>query len=226
MKNLIKKIPVLRSLAELVYFAFIEPRKSFPGSEEYWKKRYQSGETSGAGSYHQFAEFKAEVLNGFVQNRQIKTIIEYGCGDGNQLRLADYPSYIGFDVSPEALSQCRNAFPGDATRTFKLMDAYAGEKAELTLSLDVIYHVIEDDRFFSYMNRLFDSSTRYVIIYSSDTDQQARVQAAHVRHRNFSKWIKQNKAKWRLIQHIPNRYARTKDARKGSFADFYIYERT
>jgi len=225
MKNLIKKIPILRSMARVVYFTFIEPFKSFPGSEDYWKQRYKSGGTSGAGSCHKLAEFKADVLNGFVREKQIRTIIEYGCGDGSQLRLSECPSYIGFDVSSEAISQCKHIFSDDKTKTFKLMGQYANETAELTLSLDVIYHLIEDSVFFVYMKRLFGSSTRFVIIYSSNTEKQERLQANHVRHRKFSKWIEQNKPGWKLIQHIPNRYPYTGDELKGSFADFYAYEK-
>jgi len=224
-KNFIKKTPALRSITRVVYYTFIAPFKSFSGSENYWKQRYKSGGTSGAGSYFKFAKFKAEVLNGFVRDKQIGTIIDYGCGDGNQLKLSKYPSYIGFDVSPESISQCENIFSNDETKTFKLMDEYANETAELTLSLDVIYHLIEDDVFFNYMKRLFDSSTRFVIIYSSNTDKQAKLQAAHVKHRKFSKWIEQNKPEWKLIQHIPNRYPYTGNKQKGSFADFYIYEK-
>jgi len=128
-------------------------------------------------------------------------------------------------VSPEAISQCENIFSNDETKTFKLMDGYANETAELTLSLDVIYHLIEDNVFFTYMKRLFDSSTKFVIVYSSNTDKRARLQAAHVRERMFSKWIEQHKSEWKLIQHIPNRYPYTGDEQKGSFADFYIYEK-
>ena len=157
MKYWIKKIPILRSIARIVYFTFIAPLKSFPGSENYWKQRYKSGGNSGAGSYHKLAEFKAQVLNSFVRDKQISSIIEYGCGDGNQLRLSEYPSYIGLDVSPEAISQCKNIFSNDETKTFKLMDEYANELAELTLSLDVIFHLVEDNVFFTYMEQLFDS---------------------------------------------------------------------
>ena len=225
MKKIIKKIPSLRSIARFFYHTFISPFKSFPGSEDYWKQRYKSGGTSGAGSYSNFSKFKAKILNSFVSDKHIRTIIEYGCGDGNQLRLSEYPSYIGFDVSQEAISQCENIFSNDDTKILKLMDAYANETAELTLSLDVIYHLIEDNVFHDYMKRLFDSSTKFVIIYSSNIDKQARLQAAHVKHRKFSKWIEQNKPEWKLIQHIPNRYPSTNFGLEGSSADFYIYEK-
>jgi len=160
-----------------------------------------------------------------VRNNQIRTIIEYGCGDGNQLILSQYQSYIGFDISQEAILHCELLFAEDESKTFKLIEAYANEKAELTLSLDVIYHLIEDSVFYAYMNRLFDSSTKYVIIYSSDFDKQERLQAAHVKHRKFTKWVENNKLDWKLIQHIQNRYPYSEDKYNGSFADFYVYER-
>ena len=225
MKYWIKKIPILRSIARIVYFTFIAPLKSFPGSENYWKQRYKSGGNSGAGSYNKLAEFKAQVLNSFVIDKQISSIIEYGCGDGNQLRLSEYPSYIGLDVSPEAISQCKNIFSNDETKTFKLMDEYANELAELTLSLDVIFHLVEDNVFFIYMEQLFDSSSKFVIIYSSNTEKQSSFQAAHVKHRQFSKWIENNKPEWNLIKHIPNKYPYTGEDQAGSLVDFYIYEK-
>jgi len=225
MKTVIKKLPVIRTIARAVYFALVSPFRSFPGSDEYWKQRYRSGGASGAGSSRKLAEFKAEVLNGFVADRQIKTVAEYGCGDGGQLRLSKYPSYVGFDVSPEAISQCKNIFANDETKTFKLIEEYADERAELTLSLDVIFHLTEEDVFLAHMERLFGSSERFVIIYSSNTDKQARFQAPHVRHREFTKWV-ERRPEWRLMQHVPNRYPYAGDEQVGSFADFYIYEKT
>jgi len=222
---LIQSIPVLRSIAEAVYFSIIAPFKSFPGSEEYWRRRYRSGGNSGAGSSRKLGAFKAEVLNSFVSDKQIRTVIEYGCGDGSQLRLAEYRSYMGLDVSPDAIAQCRKIFSGDESKTFKLMDEYTNETAQLTLSLDVVYHLVEDSIFNAYMNRLFDSSTDFVIIYSSNTDKQEIFQAAHIKHRKFTQWIEQNRPEWRLIEHIPNRYAYDGNEQDGSFADFYLYKK-
>ncbi len=36
------------------------------------------GKNSGAGSYNELAEFKANVLNDFVRENDIQTVIEYG----------------------------------------------------------------------------------------------------------------------------------------------------
>lgn len=225
MKELINRIPILRSLARFAYFTFVIPFKKFPGSDDYWKERYRSGGNSGPGSYSRHARYKAEILNEFVKARNVKTIIEYGCGDGNQLRSSAYPSYVGFDVSPEAIALCRNIFSGDSTKTFKLVEEYTDEKADLTMSLDVVYHLTEDDVFSTYMQLLFDSATRYVIVYSSNTDTQEKYLAPHLKHRAFSKWIEQHKPDWQLLKHIPNESPFTGDNVATTFAEFYIYEK-
>jgi SAM-dependent methyltransferase len=225
MKQIIKKIPGVNSIAGAIYRRWINYPKPFVGSKNYWIDRYDSGGNSGAGSYNNLAEFKAEKINEFVRKNNIKTIIEYGCGDGNQLKLAEYLSYIGFDVSPKALSMCKEEFMNDSTKIFKLMGNYLNETAQLTLSLDVIYHLIEDSIFTEYMNRLFDSSEQFVIIYASDTDVNPVGTAAHVKQRNFSKWVKGMKSEWKLIQHIPNRYPFNDNDKTGSFAEFFIYEK-
>ena len=85
----------------------------FPGSKQYWIERYEAGRTSGAGSYNELAEFKAEIINAFVVDHGIQTVMDFGCGDGNQLQLANYPDYTGFDVSPRAVDLCRNIFSSD-----------------------------------------------------------------------------------------------------------------
>lgn len=225
MKQIIKKIPVIGPVARRIYRTWANPPKPFEGSEDYWNNRYETGGKSGDGSYNQLAEFKAEILNTFVSDNRITSIIEYGCGDGNQLRLAQYPKYIGFDVSSNAIDRCQKSFSRDRTKTFKLMESYGREIAELTLSLDVIYHLVEDSVFADYMDRLFDSSEKFVIIYSSNTDDNPEGTAAHVRHRNFSKWIKEHKKEWELIKCIPNKYLYNGDTKTGSFADFYLYSK-
>lgn len=195
----------------------------FPGSATYWEKRYSAGGNSGVGSYALFAEFKADVLNGFVARNQVQTVIEFGCGDGNQLSLAKYPTYLGFDVSSTAISKCQERFMSDGHKSFRLMSEYKGETADLALSLDVIFHLVEDDVFEKYMGTLFGAANRYVIVYASDFEDSRGYDGPHVRHRKVTRWIRENLPGWNLVEHIPNRYPYRGDYRKGSFAEFFIY---
>jgi len=200
--------------------------RPFPGSQRYWIERYATGRNSGPGSYGELAEFKAEVLNDFVRTHDVKSVIEFGCGDGNQLRLASYPRYAGLDVSPQAVARCRETFRCDPTKTFKHVDDYAGERADLALSLDVVFHLVEDKVFAAYMTRLFASAERFVIVYSSNTDERPPGTAPHVRHRKFTRWVDEAAPGWKLVRHIPNRYPCDMATDRGSFADFFFFART
>ena len=156
-------------------------------------------------------------------------VVEWGSGDGNQILLANYKKYLGFDVSLTATNLCKKKFKNDPTKNF----VWSGEKGfknnikgDLALSLDVIYHLIEDDVFNSYMNMLFDSSKKYVIIYSCNNEKIYNVKAVHVHCRKFTNWINENKKDWKLIQYIKNRFPYKKENQKHtSFSDFYIYEK-
>ena len=59
-------------------------RKKFYSSK-YWENRYKAGGNSGSGSYSNLAIFKAEIINSFVKDNKIESVIEFGCGDGQQL---------------------------------------------------------------------------------------------------------------------------------------------
>jgi SAM-dependent methyltransferase len=199
--------------------------RRFKGSATYWDSTYREGGNSGPGSYGRLAEFKAAVLNGFVERNSIKTVIELGCGDGAQLARAWYSSYVGVDVSPNAVALCRTRFANDTTKRFFLLgntDGYAGTY-DLVLSLDVIFHLIEDAAFDNYMRSLFAVAGRYVIIYASNVD---RAPMGHVRHRRFTDWIEANAPAWIQIDFIKNRYPFDPRRRDDtSYADFHIFSR-
>jgi hypothetical protein len=199
-------------------------KKTFDNSSDYWKDRYSSGGNSGAGSYGKLAIFKAVFLNDFVAENKIKTIIEFGSGDGNQLTLAEYPSYIGFDISPKAISLCQKLFKDDSTKQFLELDKYKSHHAELSMSLDVIFHLVEDSIFHDYMTQLFSSSQKYVVIFSSNTNKNKENPDPHVRHRKFTDWIEVNQNNWVLLSHIKNQHPFNGNNKTGSFADFYIFK--
>jgi SAM-dependent methyltransferase len=225
MKTLVKGIPVVGPLTRRIYRTWIHSIRPFENSASYWEYRYRDGGNSGDGSYGKLARFKADVLNKFVREQEIKNVIEYGCGDGNQLALAEYSSYTGFDVSEAAVTRCRDLFRDDPTKAFRLVRNYCGETAQLTLSLDVIFHLVENDNYLEYIRRLFDSSEQYVAIYSSNKNEPIGKYSPHVRHRCFTDWIQQSRANWKLHSYVPNKFPFTGNTKTGSFGDFYLFEK-
>lgn len=197
-------------------------------SRAFWEARYQSGGTSGPGSYGRLAEFKISTINSVIQERQIASILDMGCGDGNQIaQLADV-DYLGVDVSQDAVNHCRQAYKGAHNRCFLARDELSDETAEMTMSLDVVYHLVEDPIFEVYMTDLFDRSEKFVLIYSSDFDQLCLSPIArpvHVRHRAFSDWVSAHRPDWKLQSRIDNPYKKKSSgsSQNVSFADFYLY---
>lgn len=225
-KKIIKRTPIIGIIVKRIVKKLRQV--TFSGSQEYWEARYRRGGTSGDGSYGKLAEFKAEVVNLFVKDHEIHSVLEFGCGDGNQIALANYPAYIGLDVSKTSIKLCEGRFKKDDTKKFSLYEPnnfdHTRFKSELTLSLDVIYHLVEDNVFETYMKHLFSTAEKFVIIYSSDTDVNS-FESPHIKHRRFSKWVKENFPEWKLIQKIPNKYPFTGDTINESWADFFIYEK-
>ena len=201
-------------------------RWRFRSSQDYWDQRYRHGGTSGSGSSGHLARFKAGVLDAFVAEHDIAPVVEWGGGDGEQLALAHYPSYVGVDVSPTAIAACRARFADDPTKAFTTV-ASTVPQCELALSLDVTYHLVEDEVFASYIRDVFASATRFVILYTSDTGrfEPAHEPVPHIRHRPVGAHVAAHFPEWSLRERIANAHPYDGDPETSSFADFSVYER-
>lgn len=216
-KKLIRPLPGVRNVS------LLRQRLSFLGSQEYWEANYAHGGTSGGGSYGTLACAKAEFLNTFVQGHDVMSVTEFGCGDGHQLSLANYGRYVGLDVSRAAIAMCKHSFRVDQSKSFFLYD---GEcfvdnarlfAADLAISLDVVYHLVEDSIFELYMRNLFAAGLKYVIIYS--TNKTISHTAPHVRHRHFTPWVDINCPEWKLLRVIVGPDSGP------AHADFFVYRK-
>jgi len=146
----------------------------------WWDGWYETGHGSGPGSLGALGSWKAAFVDQFVAEHDIKSVIEWGCGDGSQLSLAHYPDYTGYDVSEVALDLCRAMFKDDPTKRF-VADA-TGLRAELALSLDVAYHLVDQDVYDRHIKDLFASATRYVVLYT--TPDHTMDAPDHILHRD------------------------------------------
>lgn len=191
---------------------------------DYWDRRYRTGGNSGSGSRGELAAHKAAVVNDLISRYDIKTVSELGCGDGSQAGLlSPGVEYRGYDVSKEAIRLCHRKFAGSPRKIFTVYNSTFGRlrpMAELTLSLDVIYHILDDSDFHGYMMDLFTAATKLVAIYSSNTEDQPIGHAAsHVRHRVFTDWIDANASDWLLWERTPQPWPEL------SSASFFVYSR-
>ncbi|THV33593.1 methyltransferase domain-containing protein [Glycomyces buryatensis] len=226
----VQAIPVVGPALARTVIAVRDGR--FPGSAQYWEQRYARGGGSGEGSRGMLAESKAKVLNRLVAEQRFESVIEFGCGDGDQLALADYPRYLGLDVSPTTLRRTIARFTDDPSKSFALYDpeCFADRAglvtADLALSLDVIYHLVEDHVYELHLRHVFAAARRQVVLFTSDADDPcvAGTFAPHVRHRPVARDVAERFPEWRLRERIENPHAYRKVGPSGSFADYFVYE--
>jgi 2-polyprenyl-3-methyl-5-hydroxy-6-metoxy-1,4-benzoquinol methylase len=221
MKNDLNTLNIQKTINKLIELGHLREKNVTFDSDEYWEARYKNHGSSGDGSYGNKAEFKGKIITDFINQRQIETIIDYGVGDGNQLKYINTTNkhYIGLDVSSTAVNLCREKFKDDSSKIFQtIADFNFSKKADLAISLDVIFHLVDDSIYASYMEHLFEMSQKYVIIHSVDNDYN---EAQHVKFRKFTPYIEQNFNQWKLIDLIPNGLW---TGLPGQMA-FYIYEK-
>lgn len=182
-------------------------------SRDYWINRYKANiSASGVGSYGVYANYKAQIINTFIIENNIKNMCELGCGDGNQLSLFIPITYYGYDISSEVVEYNKKRF--NDKKHFFSTDFKEFNLAffDLTLSLDVIFHLIEDEVYYEYMKNLFELSDKFVIIYSPNENRNVNI---HVKYRMFSNEVPAN---FKLLKKIDNPL-------KGNNtqSDFFIY---
>lgn len=191
-------------------------------SSKYWEERYVNGGNSGNGSYGMLANYKKDFINNFILKNNIKSLLEYGCGDCNQLNLIECDNIIGVDVSKEAIELCNKKIPNHKFFTINKNESLSEVKIDLVLSLDVLYHLIEDDVYENYITNLVSLNSDYIIIYSCNFEDDGNY-AKHVKPRNFTKHpsITEN---YDLIHFEKNKYnEKQNDMNLYSNSDWFIY---
>lgn len=197
-------------------------------SGDYWQGRYTSGGNSGAGSYDQLASYKAAFINERTERYNLRSITELGCGDGNQLGMFTVGKYTGLDVARAAVERCKMLYRGVQGRRFALYKPGKTDPlkfmADASLSLDVLYHLIEEDVYEQHLTDLFAIGKRYVIIYAWNKDAADLKLPVHVLPRKFTDYISEHFAEWELIEHEKNPFpASSFGQEKGSNAEFFVY---
>ena len=190
-------------------------------STNYWIDRYEKGQTSGNGSYGFLADYKSDFINNYIVENNIKSLVEYGCGDGNQLNLIKCDKVFGLDVSKKAIEKCQLLMPD---RKFICLsdENFIDEKTDLLLSLDVIYHLIEDSIYEKYIENIVNHGSEHLIIYSANYEDSTEAFAQHVKPRKFTE-DKKLTERYELKTFVKNKYP-SKNHKKGSFSDWYIFK--
>ena len=175
-------------------------------SKQFWEDRYSQGGNSGGGSYGNSATLKATIINDIIKRYKIKSINDHGHGDGNNIALLEgYDQYTGYDVSKTARDICIHKFKDHTAKRFISRETMF-KKADLALSLDVLYHLVEEKVYTSYLKKLFSKCT-YVLIYAQDFDGDVSL---HCRSRKFTTYIEETFPDYKLIETINGYHSKVK----------------
>lgn len=152
---------------------------------EYWRRRYEGGGTSGAGSRGPEAEAKARLLQAVIlglggELGRLPRVVDLGAGDGYVIEQVQAPmAYFPYDPARGDVRFPEGPF-------------------DLALSLDVLHHLVDDAEYRLYLLGLFGPFTDRVLVWGSDREVPGT--APHVRHRRWSVDVPRA---WRLVDHSP-----------------------
>lgn len=148
----------------------------------YWDARYLDRRGPGWGSGPGFLEAKAGAVNDLVRDLDATRTLDLGCGDGRVARLLEVPGYLGLDPSREAVRLARRRCPHLEFRL--LRGRHLPDRWDLTLSLDVVQHLVEDRAYLRHLE-LVCSSVRWAIVHAPDRDPNP-LSAPHVCYRRWT----------------------------------------
>lgn len=128
---------------------------------EYWEERYSGGRTSGAGSVGKLREWKWKIIDGVVG--PLGGVVDVSCGDLSFWENRDCEKYIGIDVSETVISQDRVRRP-----SWRFVCAPAeikqNIKGETVLCMDVLFHIMDDDKYDCILSNLVSYSTHWIVV--------------------------------------------------------------
>ncbi|MBI1388758.1 MAG: methyltransferase domain-containing protein [bacterium] len=170
-------------------------------ASQFWDQRYAAGGDSGSGSKGVLGQFKSAYVTAVIRHFQIKSIVDFGCGDGTQVAQLPVEQYYGLDVSPSVVERCRAMYADRPGFRFDALPEATLERYDMAMSLDVLYHVVEPDEYEAYLRRAFGHST-YTLFYINREAQPST--APHILFRDHLSEIKQRGFATRLIEQEQN----------------------
>jgi 2-polyprenyl-3-methyl-5-hydroxy-6-metoxy-1,4-benzoquinol methylase len=137
--------------------------EAFPNAT-FWEWRYRTNPTlgSGLGSRGKALSEKRDLLVSLIDVLHPASVLDVGCGDGEATKGMSLPSYVGLDLSLEAIHRAQLGNPTGDYRVGTLADHAVD--ADLTLCLDVLIHQAEMATYVDLVDRLLRSAKKALLI--------------------------------------------------------------
>jgi len=158
----------------------------------YWEARYRDGGCSGKGSRGAEALAKVATVQGVINRFGVTSMLDLGCGDGFVAKRLDVARYVGYDPAPTAVAACRALMPDRTFTTTLPDDVVYRPEFDLTMSLDVLFHLVDGSEYDHHLAALLGMTTGRALVYATNHDERG---AAHVLHR---RWVEDVPPGWDL----------------------------
>lgn len=158
-------------------------------SATYWEQRHAERRghwrANGPGSRGRLLSYKVALVQALVDETRAHSLLDLGCGDAQLGARVNVDHYLGVDVSPTAAEAARARLGmrgrGGTVEVLTLAQLPpAIGMVDVAISMDVVFHLLEDEAYHDHLQRLFDVAKRAVGIYSTVTESPV---FGHVRHR-------------------------------------------
>ncbi len=139
-----------------------------PGDEEFHGWYAPGGAGSGRGSTPDYTRHFRTFLEAFLLGHDVRSVLDYGCGDWQWARLVDWggADYLGVDIVPSLVSTLRSAHQRPGVR-FEVVDPekWIMPQVDLVICKDVLQHLSNQEAL--SLVRRFEASARWVL-YCND----------------------------------------------------------
>ena len=164
--------------------------------EAYWEYRYLKGYNSGEGSAGEERDWKWKTITGFAP--KITSVIDVACGDlrfWKGLWKGDPDRYVGIDISKTIIEENRKMqidwdfIWSPAERRIE------GLKAPFVFCMDLLFHIMDDDRYEAILENLCYYSSRFIFIHTwinnplGDRDQGPFTDGKYMTFRKFEDYF-------------------------------------
>lgn len=165
---------------------------------KYWENCYASG----AGSEGERYKIKRDYINSIIEKYNINSVVDFGCGDGRQIKELNIKKYYGIDVSKTAVEKCQLLYKDRKGWEFEILNRAVIPQSDLAMSIDTIYHLIEENECRKHLDNLF-SCANYVLIYGNYTERDNPRPAKHMLFRENIDYLAKNYPNWILLEKYP-----------------------
>ena len=143
--------------------------------KNYWDSWYDSSTNSGPGSQGKLQEFKINYLNKLFKQFEIKTVLDFGCGDGSLALGLHCQSYFGIDIAINAIKLCkkrvnRQGFSFECENFFNYTPSIIKNKfpsgLDCCICIDTLYHIFTEQALSETLKSLFSTEAKIVVLYT------------------------------------------------------------